>query len=85
MQICEMLKERDYGFNIWAYARIDTVREKYLNALKDAGVDWLGLGVESANKNVPLTTINSNIDTAFSNVGVFIVYSLIISFCSSYF
>ena len=47
-----MLKERDYGFNIWAYARIDTVREKYLEALKDAGVNWLGLRIESANKNV---------------------------------
>ena len=52
LKICEMLKERDYGFNIWAYARIDTVREKYLEALKDAGVNWLGLGIESANKNV---------------------------------
>ena len=52
MKVCELLKERDYGFNIWAYSRIDTVREKYLDALRAAGVNWLGLGIESANKNV---------------------------------
>ena len=52
MKTCEILKERNYGFNIWAYARIDTVKEKYLSALKDAGVNWLCLGIESANKDV---------------------------------
>lgn len=54
MRICELIKERGYDFNIWAYARIDTIREKYLEVLKDAGVNWLGLGIESGNRNVRL-------------------------------
>jgi len=52
MEICNRLIERDYNFNIWAYARIDTVKEQYLQTLKKAGVNWLALGIESGNKNV---------------------------------
>jgi radical SAM superfamily enzyme YgiQ (UPF0313 family) len=52
LELCKLIIERKYGFNIWAYARIDTVREEYLDALKSAGVNWLGLGVESGNKTV---------------------------------
>ena len=44
--------ERDHDFNIWAYARIDTVKEEYLDTLKKAGVNWLALGIESGNKVV---------------------------------
>ncbi|HAI37899.1 MAG TPA: B12-binding domain-containing radical SAM protein, partial [Maribacter sp.] len=36
----------------WAYARIDTVKEAYLDTLKKAGVNWLALGIESGNKVV---------------------------------
>ncbi len=52
MRICELLKERNYGFNIWAYSRVDTVKPKHLNALKEAGVNWLVLGIESVSKRV---------------------------------
>ena len=44
--------DRGYKFNIWAYARIDTVKEKYLSTLKRAGVTWLALGIESGNTMV---------------------------------
>ena len=47
MKICELLIERDYGFNIWAYSRIDTCKPEYLDTLKKAGVNWLGLGIEN--------------------------------------
>lgn len=52
MELCRLLKERDYGFNIWAYARVDTVKPRYLEALKAAGINWLALGIESGNKAV---------------------------------
>ncbi|MDD5085012.1 MAG: radical SAM protein [Candidatus Omnitrophica bacterium] len=52
MELCRMLVERNYGFNIWAYARIDTVRPAYLDLLKKAGVSWLALGIESGSKHV---------------------------------
>ena len=46
--ICERLIDRDYDLNIWAYARVDTIREKMLEKLKAAGFNWLGMGIESA-------------------------------------
>jgi len=47
MKICEMIKERGYDFNIWAYSRVDTCKPEYLDALYSAGVRWLGLGIEN--------------------------------------
>ena len=44
-----MLIERNYGFNIWAYSRIDTCKPIFLEKLKKAGVNWLGLGIENPN------------------------------------
>ena len=49
MEVCKRIIDRGYDFNIWAYARIDTVKEKYLETLKAAGVNWLALGIESGN------------------------------------
>ena len=49
LTLCEKIIERGYDFNIWAYARIDTVKEEYLEVLKKAGVNWLALGIESGN------------------------------------
>lgn len=50
--ICEGLIERDYGLNIWAYARIDTLHPVFLAKLKKAGFNWLGLGIESGSAHV---------------------------------
>jgi hypothetical protein len=55
--LCEGLIERGYGdkLRMWAYSRIDTVRRPgILKLLRDAGVRWLGLGIESGDKNVRL-------------------------------
>ena len=48
-QICNMIAERGYDFNIWAYSRIDTCKPEYLDSLSKAGVNWLGLGIENPN------------------------------------
>lgn len=50
--LLERLVQRQFKFNMWAYARVDTVREKYLSLFKNAGVNWLGLGIEAANQVV---------------------------------
>ena len=47
IKICDLIIERKYKFNIWAYSRIDTCKPEYLNKLKKAGVNWLGLGIEN--------------------------------------
>lgn len=50
--ICDLLIDRGYDLNIWAYARVDTVREDMLDKLKRAGFNWLALGIESASERV---------------------------------
>lgn len=52
MAIVDMLNERRYGLNIWAYARVDTVLPRHLDRMKKAGINWLALGIESANPAV---------------------------------
>tara|TARA_B100000809_G_scaffold266807_1_gene331799 strand:+ start:1004 stop:2497 length:1494 start_codon:yes stop_codon:yes gene_type:complete len=52
MTLCDLLIERDYGFNIWAYTRIDTVKPQYLAKLKAAGVNWLAIGIEAGNQEI---------------------------------
>ncbi len=50
--VCDRLIERDYGLNIWAYARVDTVKPPMLEKLRRAGFRWLALGIESGSKHV---------------------------------
>ncbi|CAK0769338.1 anaerobic magnesium-protoporphyrin IX monomethyl ester cyclase [Gammaproteobacteria bacterium] len=47
IRICELIRERGYDFNIWAYSRVDTCKPRYLDILRAAGVFWLGLGIEN--------------------------------------
>jgi len=42
--------DRCIPLNLWAYARVDTVRKDYLGLFKAAGVNWLCLGIESSNQ-----------------------------------
>ena len=50
--ICDLIIERGYDLNIWAYARIDTIKDKFLEKLKKAGFNWLGIGIESGSQYV---------------------------------
>ena len=52
MKLCDMMIERQYGFNIWAYTRVDTVKPHYLEKLKKAGVNWLAIGIEAGNQKI---------------------------------
>ncbi len=53
-KICDLLMERGLGphLNIWAYARIDTVKPERLAKLRGAGIKWLALGIESGSEHV---------------------------------
>lgn len=51
-RICDLLIERDYNLNIWAYARIDTVNEEILKKVKRAGINWICYGIEGGNKGI---------------------------------
>ena len=52
MKIVELLIAKNYKLNIWAYARVDTVKGENLAKMKEAGINWLALGIESANSGV---------------------------------
>ena len=50
--ICDLIIERGYDLNIWAYARVDTIREGMADKLKRAGFNWLAFGIEAASERV---------------------------------
>jgi anaerobic magnesium-protoporphyrin IX monomethyl ester cyclase len=59
--ICDLIIERGYDLNIWAYARVDTVKDSMLDKLKRAGFTWLALGIEAADDRV-LTDVDKRYD-----------------------
>jgi hypothetical protein len=55
--LCEMIRDRGYGkfLRMWAYSRVDTVTDpERLKLVREAGIRWLCLGIESADRNVRL-------------------------------
>jgi radical SAM superfamily enzyme YgiQ (UPF0313 family) len=55
--LCELLRDRGYGkfLRMWAYSRVDTVRRpELLKLVREAGIKWLALGIESGDKSVRL-------------------------------
>lgn len=47
--ICEGLARENPNddLNLWAYARVDTIRSERLHLMRRAGIRWLALGIES--------------------------------------
>ena len=88
MKICDMITERKYDFNIWAYSRIDTCKPQYLEKLKKAGINWLGLGIENPSsvirkevhkdsfKNVKIIDIINSIRDSGINVAANYIFGL---------
>jgi len=51
--LSDEIAARGLDLNIWAYARVDTVRsDETLEKLKRAGVNWLAFGIEAASERV---------------------------------
>jgi radical SAM superfamily enzyme YgiQ (UPF0313 family) len=86
--ICDLIIQRGYDFNIWAYSRVDTCKPKYLAKLEKAGVKWLGLGIENPNnelrkeihkegfQDVKVLDLINNIRDAGINVGGNYIFGL---------
>lgn len=51
-RLCDLIIQGGYDLNIWAYARVDTVNERMLKKMKQAGINWLAYGFESASIKV---------------------------------
>jgi radical SAM superfamily enzyme YgiQ (UPF0313 family) len=50
--ICEGIIERGLNLHMWAYSRVDTVREPLLELISKAGIKWLALGIEAGSQTV---------------------------------
>jgi anaerobic magnesium-protoporphyrin IX monomethyl ester cyclase len=60
LAICDGLIERGYGLNLWAYTRVDTIKDGMLDRLKAAGFNWLAFGIEAGADRV-----RADVDKAF--------------------
>ncbi len=63
MEVCRLLIEGNFGVPWSCEARIDTVDEEMLRAMKAAGCELVAYGVESGSDRV-LRSINKRLDTA---------------------
>jgi radical SAM superfamily enzyme YgiQ (UPF0313 family) len=50
--VCDRILERGYDLNIWAYTRVDTIKDGMLDKLKAAGFNWLAFGIEAGAERV---------------------------------
>ena len=50
--ICDRIIDRGYDLNIWAYTRVDTIKDGMLEKLKAAGFNWLAIGIEAGDGRV---------------------------------
>lgn len=50
IRFCDLIIQRGYDLNMWAYARVDTVSEALLKKMKDAGINWVAYGIESSSE-----------------------------------
>ena len=50
--ICEAIIESGMTLHMWAYSRVDTVRESLLDLISRAGIKWLALGIEAGAQTV---------------------------------
>lgn len=65
--LCDLIIERNYNLNIWVYGRVDTIEDSLLKKLKMAGINWICLGIESANENVR-NSVNKKIKSNIKDV-----------------
>jgi anaerobic magnesium-protoporphyrin IX monomethyl ester cyclase len=52
LSLCDLLIERRYDLNLWAYARVDTVGDGVAEKMREAGFTWLAFGIEAASEHV---------------------------------
>jgi len=49
-EVCHSIINRKLNVSIWAYARIDHINKKILEMMYEAGVRWLGIGIETGSQ-----------------------------------
>ena len=64
---CDLVIDGGYDLNLWVYGRVDTIKDSSLKKMKKAGVNWICLGIESANEKVR-RNVNKNIKKDIKDV-----------------
>jgi radical SAM superfamily enzyme YgiQ (UPF0313 family) len=72
VDICDRIIERSYDLNMWAYTRVDTIKDGMLDRLKAAGFNWLALGIEAGADRV-----RANVDKGFAQEEIYKVIARI--------
>ena len=83
-RLCDLIIERGYDFNFWAYSRIDTVKPEYLEKLKAAGVNWLALGIEAGNQKIRREITKGRFEDINIREVVKMIQDADISVCANY-
>lgn len=52
IDLCDRIIKRGYDLDMWAYARVDTVTKPMLAKMKEAGINWIGYGLEAGSDSV---------------------------------
>jgi anaerobic magnesium-protoporphyrin IX monomethyl ester cyclase len=66
LDICTGIIQRKHKLNLWAYARVDTIKDGMLEPLREAGFSWLALGIEAGAQRV-----RADVDKRFNQEDVF--------------
>ncbi|NQV33603.1 MAG: cobalamin B12-binding domain-containing protein [Phycisphaeraceae bacterium] len=83
IELCDRIIERKYNLNMWAYARVNTVTEKMLVRMKQAGINWLAYGFESGSKRV-IESVTKGYDVSSVERIVKLSYDLGFYICANY-
>jgi len=51
-EFCDLLEERAYDINLWAFARVDSVNPEILQRLRKVGLRWIAYGFETIDDNI---------------------------------
>jgi len=52
-KLCDLIIQRNYDLNFWAYCRVETIKNlDLLKKMKKAGVNWVAYGIEAADAGV---------------------------------
>jgi len=83
VQLCDRIVDRKYDLNMWAYARVNTVTEKMLAKMKQAGINWLAYGFESGSRRV-IEDVTKGYKMELVEKVVKMTYDLGIHICGNY-
>ncbi|MHC4259168.1 MAG: B12-binding domain-containing radical SAM protein [Planctomycetota bacterium] len=83
VELCDRIIERKYDLNMWAYARVNTVTERMLTKMKEAGINWLAYGFESGSERV-IADVTKGYNMELVGKTVDLSYDLGFHICANY-